>query len=69
MSYLPAWQNVITYRQIDAENDPNDEAGLRLLVHCDLSKYCFPTKTFGCATLMEDEDCNSIQEVDVNDAS
>jgi hypothetical protein len=21
-----------------------------------LSKYCFPTKTFGCATLMEDED-------------
>jgi hypothetical protein len=27
MSYLPAWQNVITYRQIDAKNDPNDEVG------------------------------------------
>jgi hypothetical protein len=34
-------KNVITYRQIDAENDPNDEAGLRLLVHNEPLKICF----------------------------
>jgi hypothetical protein len=59
MSYL--WQNVITYRQIDAKNDPNDEAAPSSTQRT--SQNTVSTKTFGCATLMEDEDyTNSIQE-------
>jgi hypothetical protein len=32
------------------------KVGCAFLYTMNLSKYCFPTKTFGCATLMEDED-------------
>jgi hypothetical protein len=32
------------------------KVGCAFLYTMNLSKCCFPTKTFGCATLMEDED-------------
>jgi hypothetical protein len=69
MSYLQLGKT--TYRQVDAKNDPNDEGGLRLLVHNEPLKMLFPHKDiwlrypYGRRRL-----CNSIQEVDVyNDAS
>jgi hypothetical protein len=32
----------ITYRQVDAKNDPNDEVGCAFLYTMNLSKCCFP---------------------------